>query len=61
MPMVQISMISGRTKEQKAALAQDVTEAVMKHTGASRDGTSVMFIEVDRDSWAVGGTLLSDR
>ncbi len=61
MPYVLVQMLSGRSKEVKAGIAKDVTEALHKHAGTSPDGTMVVFQDVERDSWASGGALLSDK
>lgn len=61
MPVVHISLIKGRSKEVKKAIAQDITESIHKHAGAPKEATSVIFHDIDGDSWAAGGVLHSDR
>ena len=61
MPVAQIMMLAGRTKEQKAAMAADITEAIHKHSGAPKEAITVIFTEATRDDWAAAGVLVSNR
>ena len=61
MPFVRVSMLSGRTREQKAELAKAITEAVVSIAKAPADGTTVVFEDIPSESWAVAGVLLSDK
>ncbi len=60
MPMIQITMLSGRTAEQKRKIAQRITD-VMEETGTAREGVAVAFYEVSKESYARGGVLISDK
>ena len=44
MPYVTVKMLKGRTEEQKKALVEKVTDAVVETTGASKEKVTV-FIE----------------
>lgn len=59
MPIVKIEMWNGRTVDQKAQLAKDITDAFEK-VGTSREATIVVFSDVSKDNWAQGGTLASE-
>ncbi|WP_269768430.1 2-hydroxymuconate tautomerase [Bordetella genomosp. 8] len=61
MPYVRIEMLEGRTEEQKAAIAKVVTQAMEDHAGAPPQSVFVVFEDVARENWAVGGTLISQR
>lgn len=61
MPVVQVSLLEGRSKEQKSAMADEITETVHKHSGAPKEVITVIFSDIARDSWAAGGTLYADR
>lgn len=61
MPIVIVKMLKGRTREQKAGLAQAITEAMVQIGKAKPEKTSVLFEELDREDWATGGTLLADQ
>lgn len=61
MPYVTVKMLPGRTDEQKKALVEKVTEAVIETTGASREKVVVFIEELDKHHYAVGGKRLSDQ
>ena len=61
MPLVQITMLSGRTTEQKRKLAERITDALVEEAGARREAVVVAFHEVSRESYASGGVLLADQ
>ena len=60
MPMVRVEMWSGRTKEQKAELARAITDAVVKIGKTTPEATQIVFQDVPKGDWAIGGVLASD-
>ena len=61
MPLVQITMLTGRTAEQKRKLAKRITDAMVEEAGAHREAIVVAFHEVSRESYASGGVLMADK
>jgi len=61
MPEVYVHAVEGRTKEQKKALIQDITNAVVKNFGVAADAVLVEIVESSRDNKAKGGVLFSER
>jgi len=61
MPYVNVRMLKGRTKEQKKELVTAITDALADICGARREGTTVVIDEVERENWAVGGELMSEK
>ncbi len=61
MPLVQVTMLAGRTTEQKRKLAQRLTDAMVEEAGARREAVVVAFHEVSRESYASGGVLMADK
>ena len=61
MPIVKVEMFAGRSKEQKAELAKAITDAVVDIARTTADETIVIFTDVERENWARGGTLASER
>lgn len=61
MPEVYVHAVEGRTKEQKKALIQDITQAVVKNFGVNADAVLVEIVETSRDNKAKGGVLFSER
>ena len=61
MPLVQITMLTGRTADQKRKLAARITDAMIEEAGARRGAVVVTFLEVERESYASGGVLMADK
>ena len=61
MPSIHVELFEGRTVEQKRALAQALTDAVVKTLGGSPEAVDIVFRDVARHDWATGGQLWSDR
>jgi 4-oxalocrotonate tautomerase len=61
MPLVQITMLSGRTADQKRKLAQRITDAMVEEAGARREAIVVAFHEVSKEGYASGGVLMVDK
>lgn len=61
MPLIHIELIEGRTQEQLKNLVADVTDAVTKNTGAPAEHVHVVFSEMRKDRYSVGGVLKSDE
>ncbi len=53
-------MLEGRTDEQRKALIEKVTEAVVETTGASREKVVVFVEDIDKNNYGVGGKRLVD-
>lgn len=61
MPMVKVTWLAGRTKEQKQQIAEAVTDALTDIGNAYRDRVDVVFEDVAWDDWATGGVFSSDQ
>jgi 4-oxalocrotonate tautomerase len=61
MPIVQITMLTGRTAELKRKLAQRITDAMVAEAEARREAIVVTFNEVSKESYASGGVLIADK
>ncbi len=59
MPTIRIELFEGRTAEQKAALAQEVTAACVRVLGGNPGGVDILFYDIKRGDWATGGVLWS--
>jgi len=55
MPLVQISMLPGRSSEQKRALLAEVTDAVVRTCKVPPETVRVLVTEIPAEHWAVGG------
>jgi 4-oxalocrotonate tautomerase len=61
MPLVQITMLQGRTAEQKRKIAKRITDAMVEEAGAKREAIVVTFVELSKESYASGGVLMADK
>ena len=55
MPLIEVTLIEGRSKEKKVALMKRLTDVVEETVGAPRDSIRVVIREVPAEHWAVGG------
>ncbi|MFT3759061.1 2-hydroxymuconate tautomerase [Thauera sp.] len=60
MPFAQINMLEGRTEEQKRAVIEKVTQALMDALGAPQQSVRVMINEVPKTNWGIGGVSAKD-
>lgn len=61
MPLIQVSMATGRTEEQKRAMLQAITDAVHDSIGAPVESIRVWIHEFDPADYIAGGEILADR
>ena len=61
MPIVQVTMLQGRTADQKRKLAERITDAMVEEAGARREAIVVTFVEVSKESYASGGVWMADK
>lgn len=59
MPFIQVTMLEGRTVEQKHALISALTEAAVASVGAKPESVRVALYEVSGDDWGVAGEAMS--
>ncbi|MGM7702871.1 2-hydroxymuconate tautomerase [Pseudalkalibacillus sp. Hm43] len=55
MPIAQIHILEGRSKEQKRTLIKEVTEAIHRSTGTDIERIRVLLYEIPNENWATGG------
>ena len=55
MPIAQISIMDGRTDEEKAKLIAAVTEAIHQSVDAPYENIRVLLHEVPRTQWGIAG------
>ena len=58
MPMVTVDWLEGRTPEQKARLAEAMTQAFVDIAKVSKEQVWVLFRDAKRYDWAMAGKLL---
>ncbi|SDZ92290.1 tautomerase family protein [Alkalimonas amylolytica] len=60
MPYVNIQITKGASKQQKAALVQDVTDSLARVLGKKPEHTHVVIQEIEEENWGFAG-LLTDE
>ena len=60
MPVIIVEMYTGRTAEQKAALAQKLTEGTMEVLEVRPDQVRVIIHEVPKENYAIGGKTVAE-
>ncbi len=58
MPVITVEWLEGRTAQQKAQLAEAVTAAFVAIAQTPREQVWIVFRDVKRADWAMGGTCL---
>jgi 4-oxalocrotonate tautomerase len=61
MPLVQVTMLAGRSADQKRKIAKRITDVMVEEAGARREAIIVAFHEVSKESYASGGELMIDK
>jgi len=55
MPFAQIYLIEGRTEEQKRALIEKVTQAIVEAVNAPKENVRVWLHDVPKENWGIAG------
>jgi len=61
MVVLKVTLLEGRPLEKKRELARRLTEAAAKHLGEPKEEIRLVFYEVSKEQWAVGGVLMRDQ
>lgn len=61
MPTLRVELMEGRTLEQKKALVQALTKAVVDTLGSKAESVDILLYDIKRHDWATGGELWSDK
>ena len=60
MPILRVSLWTGRTKDQKAQLAKALTETMVDVAKVPAEAVTIQFEELPQENWATGGKLHSE-
>jgi 4-oxalocrotonate tautomerase len=61
MPIIHVEMLTGRTREQKAALVKELTDGFVRTCGGKPEQMQIVITDVDREDWGSGGQLMADK
>lgn len=60
MPFAQIYLMEGRSEEQKRAVIEKVTAALVEAVGAPREAVRVLIQDVPKTNWGIAGESAKD-
>jgi 4-oxalocrotonate tautomerase len=60
MPFAQIYLMEGRTEEQKRAVVEKVSAALVEAVGAPIANVPVWITEVPKENWGIAGVTAKD-
>lgn len=60
MPFAQIQMMEGRSEEQKQAVIEKVTAALVEAVGAPIESVRVIITEIPKAHWGIAGKSAKD-
>ena len=61
MPHIQVTLVKGRTTEQKRRIARRLTDALSEEAQVDPKYISLSLVEVEADGFAEAGELVLDR
>jgi 4-oxalocrotonate tautomerase len=61
MPLVEVTLVEGRTDDQLRTLISKLTAAVVDAVGAPKDNVRVVLREVPATHWAAGDVTVAER
>ena len=61
MPLIQVTLVEGRSPEQLRALISSLTAAVTDSIGAPKEAIRVVLNEVPDTHWATGDVTIAER
>lgn len=61
MPLIQATIMEGRTQAQKEAFYQGVTQVVVETLNVRPEQVRVVLNEVPKTHWAIGGVSVAER
>lgn len=60
MPIIQVQVLEGRSKEQIKGLIEDITEASVKNLEVRPEQVRVIVTEIQDTNWGAGGLTMKE-
>lgn len=57
MPVVRVAWFDGKSADEKAQVAQEITDSIVRNTGTDASHVYVLFEDVKMSDWAGSGKL----
>ena len=60
MPIINVQMLTGRTREQKRALMRELADGAIRALGVQEQSIRIVLTEIEPAHWGIGGTSKAD-
>jgi len=60
MPLVRVSIFTGKTPEQKKEIVDGFTDIIAKALNISKEHVWIVFDEIPKENWNIGGVSCSE-
>jgi 4-oxalocrotonate tautomerase len=60
MPVINLQILTGTTREQKQKVVEDFTASLVKHMGKKPEHVHIVITEVEAENWGFAGMLTDD-
>lgn len=60
MPILEVKILEGRTKKQKQAMVEKITDVLINTIDAKREAVKIHIIDMKRDHYAIGGQFIEN-
>ncbi len=61
MPYINLQIVKGATRAQKAEIVRDFTQTLVRVLGKNPAHTHIVIQEIERENWGHVGALVSDK
>jgi len=61
MPLIQVTMLEGRTPEQKRRIVERFTNVLVEELSIKREAVTMTIVDVPPSNYAAAGVLVLDR
>lgn len=61
MPLIEVTLVEGRSPQQVRTLISELTDAVVRSVGARKESVRVVVHEVPATHWAAGDRTIAER
>jgi 4-oxalocrotonate tautomerase len=61
MPIAQLYLIEGRSEQQKRAVIEKVTQALVEAIGVPKESVRVLIHDVPKENWGIAGAIAQAR
>lgn len=60
MPLIQVTIVEGRSDEMKRQLMKNMAEVVSETLGSPKEAIRILINEIPKSHWGIGGVPMSE-